>query len=89
MGHFVAFHFSYQNVVVKSSLGYKMRYFCVKTLKTFVEGNLFQLFLLYLHHKYYEYGSKEVESVEGRYGREGSVKYMVVGKVRSQSGDCL
>ena len=52
-------------------------------------GNLFQLFLLYLHHKYYEYGSKEVESVKGRYGREGSVKYMVVRKVGSKSSDCL
>lgn len=41
------------------------------------------------HEKYNEYGSKEIESVKGRYGREGSVKYMVVGKVRSQSGDCL
>ena len=35
------------------------------------------------------YGSKEVESVKGRNGREGSVKYMVIEKVRSQSGDCL
>ena len=41
------------------------------------------------HHKFYEYGSKEVESVKGRNGREGSVKYMVIEKVRSQSGDCL
>lgn len=49
MGHFVAFHFSYQNVVVKSSLGYKMRYFCVKTLKTFVEGNLFRFLFVYLY----------------------------------------
>ena len=39
--------------------------------------------------KHNEYGSKEVESVKGRYGREESVKYMVVGKVRSQSGYCL
>ena len=52
-----------------------------KSLKSFVKRNLFQLFLLYLHHEYYEYGSKEVESVKGRYGREGSVKYMVVGKL--------
>ena len=49
MGHFVAFHFSYQNVVVKSSLVYKMIYFCVKTLKTFVEGNLFRFLFVYLY----------------------------------------
>ena len=60
-----------------------------KSLKSFVKRNLFQFILLYLHHKYYKNGSKEVESFKGRYGREGSVKYMVVGKVRSQSGDCL
>ena len=45
--------------------------------------------MLYLHHIYYEYGNKEVTSVKGRYDREGSVKYMVVGKVRRQSGDRL
>ena len=59
------------------------------SLNAFVKRNLFRFVLLYLHHKYYENGSKEIESVKGRYGREGSVKYMVVGKVRSQSGDCL
>ena len=32
---------------------------------------------------------KKVESVKGRYGREGSVKYMVVRKVGSKSSDCL
>lgn len=45
MRHFVTLHFSYQDVVVKSSLGYKMRYFCVKTLKTFVKRNLFRFYL--------------------------------------------
>ena len=32
---------------------------------------------------------KKVESVKGRYGREGSVKYMVVEKAVSQPGNCF
>lgn len=32
---------------------------------------------------------KKVESVKGRYGREGSIKYMVVEKAGSQPGNCF
>ena len=62
----------------KLVFSYHLQKITPKSLKSFVKRNLFQFILLYLHHKYYENGSKEVESVKGRYGREGSVKYMVV-----------
>ena len=32
---------------------------------------------------------KKVESVKGRYGREGSIKYMVVEKAGSQPAYCV
>lgn len=78
-----------KNVVKQPRNNLETRKIYTLDLIPFVKRNLFQLLLLYLHHKFYEYGSKEVESVKGRNGRERSVKYMVVGKVRSQSGDCF
>lgn len=32
---------------------------------------------------------KKIELVKGRYGREGSVKYMIVGKAGSQPSNCF